>query len=694
MSSLRITRAWLAASGVLAIMALSGCPREDFDLGVHDPQGQKEEDGGVADSGTDGTAGGNDKDVACGSRGLPECDEDEFCSFPTKASCGETDKPGVCKPKPEVCTQQYAPVCGCDGQTHGNACTAASLGVSIRSEGECEGDGNSGEKVCGGFSGEQCDDGEYCNYPEGALCGIADATGVCEKRPDVCNDIYQPVCGCDGNTYPNDCEAATAGIGVMNKGACEDQPRLCGNIISASCPEGSYCKFTESAACGANETGECAELPEACTEEYKPVCGCDGVTYGNACAAASSGVSVASEGECPEGPVCGVRGADECADAEYCYFTEEAQCAAADVPGHCRPRPQQCTLELAPVCGCDGNTYSNACAAAIEGASVAHQGECEKPVPAACGGLQGLQCADGEFCNYPMDAICGAADAPGECTAIPDICTLELRAVCGCDGVTYDNPCAARAAAVSIVSEGECPPAESRPCGGLQGLQCNDGEFCNYAPEAQCGAADAPGECTAVPTACTREYNPVCSCDGTTYGNPCEARAASASIVSYGACGDSEPAACGGLQGLQCAADEYCNFPPEAMCGAADGLGQCAKITSACTREYRPVCGCDGRTYGNACTAASASVSIVSEGECPVQDCGGIAGLQCSAGSFCNYAPEAQCGAADRTGVCTILPEACTADYTPVCGCNDRTYGNACTANADGVSVLHEGECN
>lgn len=82
-------------------------------------------------------------------------------------------------------------------------------------------------------------------------------------------------------------------------------------------------------------------------------------------------------------------------------------------------------------------------------------------------------------------------------------------------------------------------PGES--CGGdTRGPRrsCDEGLFCQYTLEAQCGHADAPGTCTIKPEICPRgiRYMPMCGCDGRTYDGGCGAAQAGVSVLRWGTC--------------------------------------------------------------------------------------------------------------------------------------------------------------
>lgn len=187
---------------------------------------------------------------------------------------------------------------------------------------------------------------------------------------------------------------------------------------------------------------------------------------------------------------------------------------------------------------------------------------------------------------------------------------------------------------------------------------------------------------------------------GSNSGAPATAGTApSGDAPSAGGAAGAPAKMCGGIAGVQCGPKQFCSFPPEAHCGAADMSGTCAQMPDACIQMVDEVCGCDDKTYSNGCMAAQAGVSVLAKGPCKPPETtaeGGLCGTRgasgdCAPGLYCAYKPD--CGTTDVGGVCSKKPTMCTKIYKPVCGCNGKNYGNACTAAAEGVSIVKDGNC-
>lgn len=206
-----------------------------------------------------------------------------------------------------------------------------------------------------------------------------------------------------------------------------------------------------------------------------------------------------------------------------------------------------------PVCACNVITFENACQSEAAGFDVYTNGPCTEQV------------------NCKSQLIDSFFDENWACTTATD-------PVCGCNGQTYRSWCEALMDGITVWSPGECyTPIKDEVTDLLKqfiDIDCYDEE---HDPE--------------IIYVCTQEIRPVCACKVIEFSNPCHARKAGFENFEEGRCFQN-----------RCKSEEVKRLLRD--------------VDMHCSTTIDPVCGCDGKTYNNPCSAIKNGVLAYTPGEC------------------------------------------------------------------------------
>ena len=144
---------------------------------------------------------------------------------------------------------------------------------------------------------------------------------------------------------------------------------------------------------------------------------------------------------------------------------------------------------------------------------------------------------------------------------------------------------------------------------------------------------------------------------------------------------------CGGFFGPCPRADQYCDFVAHS-CGITDESGVCRPRPAGCSAVYEPVCGCDGRVYGNACLAHTAGWDVSTRQGCLAPQGFFRCGYRfCDRiETYCRHTVSSDLSRPD-TFECPPLPLSCNGNAT--CGCVlGELCADTCTEVVGGGVIL------
>lgn len=353
--------------------------------------------------------------------------------------------------------------------------------------------------------------------------GEAGGQNISGENNATCATEYVPICGSDNKTYSNKCSASQNNITVAYDGECKEVAKDPINTPTATSTSDVAAPSRTAEDQNPCSGASCPSEIKKCAKEGELTSGPVSPAYQFTCCAGleplTSSALLGAGQLCYDpkkgAPFCGKIGTK----AEGWYYVN-GRLIKYD---NCGEEKKMCTMEYNPVCGEDGNTYSNKCVAELKNVNVASVGKCEnldKRITLKGEGakinweIKGISpkgfkvvWSKNSEPTYPLrpgDRYHYFTD-PGQNTDI-------LDAFSG-DGTYYVRVCS------------------------YLGEKC--GTYSNQI-EVKLFAAENDNASSTAGNLCTEEFEPVCGKDNNTYSNKCLAKEKGIEILYYGKCKNEE----------------------------------------------------------------------------------------------------------------------------------------------------------